>query len=201
MSPSHVFEPTYEAIRKRLISGTWPMGFRLEAGRLADDLGVSITPVRDSLNRLVGERLVDLVPGIGFHVPRLSERRLRDLLDLNLMLLLNAARIGAFPKSADAAEPPAHEHAVRTNALFVHIAFLSGNTELRHSIDLVSARLHVTRLHEIEVLPGAKQDLELIEIAWAGRRGSLSSALRHYHTVRKGAADRLIERGQAGTSI
>src|SRR3546814_7069587 len=46
---------------------------RLEAARLATELGVSMTPVRDSLNRLAGERLVHSSPGEGFQVPLLSE--------------------------------------------------------------------------------------------------------------------------------
>ncbi|RYE93018.1 MAG: GntR family transcriptional regulator, partial [Oxalobacteraceae bacterium] len=49
MSPSHVLEPTYASIRHCLVSGFWPAGRRLEAARLAEELGVSITPVRDSL--------------------------------------------------------------------------------------------------------------------------------------------------------
>src|SRR3989344_3702170 len=68
MSPAHVFEPTYEAIKRRLMTGEWATGARIEAARLADDLGVSMTPVRDSLYRLNGERMVDFTPGEGFHV-------------------------------------------------------------------------------------------------------------------------------------
>ena len=45
MSPAHVFEPTYEAIKRRLMTGEWATGARIEAARLADDLGVSMTPV------------------------------------------------------------------------------------------------------------------------------------------------------------
>lgn len=68
MSPAHVLEPTYDTLRRRLLMGAWPAGQRLEAARLAADLGVSITPVRDSLNRLTGERLIVSQPGDGFHV-------------------------------------------------------------------------------------------------------------------------------------
>src|SRR3546814_14018660 len=62
----------------------------IEAARLADDLGVSVTPVRDSLYRLNGERMVDFAPGEGFHVHRLTETEFRDLLELHLILLLAA---------------------------------------------------------------------------------------------------------------
>ena len=201
MSPSHVAEPTYEAIRNHIMTGAWPMGHRLEAGRLAEELGVSITPVRDALNRLVGERLVDLVPGIGFHVPHMTERGLRDLLELNLMLLLGAVQMGAASDGPVAAEPMAAEHAVRTDALFSRIAALSGNAEWIDFVRAISARLHVTRLHEILVLPSAARDLELIEAAWSASFDRLPNALRRYHEVRKLEVDRLIARVRAGRSV
>src|ERR1700761_6944712 len=59
MSPSHILEPTYRAIKQRLMCGEWPAGFRLDTARIATDLGVSTSPVRDSLNRLAGECMVD----------------------------------------------------------------------------------------------------------------------------------------------
>src|SRR3546814_2577536 len=78
MSPAYVLEPTYDTLRRRLFAGVWPSGQRLEAARLATELGVSMTPVRDSLNRLAGERLVHSSPGEGFQVPLLSETELRS---------------------------------------------------------------------------------------------------------------------------
>ena len=64
MSPAHVLEPTYDTLRRRLVAGDWPPRCRLEAARLAEELGVSITPVRDALNRLTGE---PELPEIGSH--------------------------------------------------------------------------------------------------------------------------------------
>ena len=90
MSPAHVLEPTYRRLKRALMEGIWPGGAKLEAMRLAEDFGVSMTPVRDSLNQLVGEGLVDLTPGEGFRVPPLTEQRLRDLLDVNAVLLETA---------------------------------------------------------------------------------------------------------------
>lgn len=199
MSPSHVAEPTYEAIRQRLMVGFWPMGHRLEAVRLAEDLGVSMTPVRDSLNRLVGERLVELVPGIGFHVPRLTERNLRDMLDLNLRLLLSAVATGGPLDGAISKELPMEGHAERTDALFAQIASLSGNAEVAEAVRMLGARLHATRGHEVAILPTAAADVELIHTALASRPTGLVCALTEYHEVRKRHADRFLAGLQAGT--
>jgi DNA-binding GntR family transcriptional regulator len=65
MSPAHVLEPTYQNLKQGLMEGNWRRGERLKALRLADEIGVSMTPVRDCLNRLVGEGLVDMQPGDG----------------------------------------------------------------------------------------------------------------------------------------
>ena len=77
MSPAHVFEPTYEAIKRRLMTGEWASGTRIEAARLADDFGVSVTPVRDSLYRLNGERMVDFTPGEAREIPVFSALQIK----------------------------------------------------------------------------------------------------------------------------
>lgn len=182
--------------------GAWPMGHRLEAGRLAQDLGVSITPVRDSLNRLVGERLVDLVPGIGFHVPHLTERGLRDLLDFNLMLLLHAVGAGDASDHAKAISPPAG-HAARTDALFSRIAMLSGNEELVGVVRSIGLRLHAVRAHELALIPTAAEDIASIQSAFVSRDEdhNMAAVLERYHDIRKRKAEALIARLRAGDTV
>jgi DNA-binding GntR family transcriptional regulator len=92
MSPLQAMERSYAALRQVLRDGMHPPGHRLEANRIADELGVSPTPVRDALNRLVGERMVEASSGEGFHVPRLDEGDLRDLYEWNSALAIMAAR-------------------------------------------------------------------------------------------------------------
>src|SRR5690606_41883406 len=87
MSPAHVLEPPCKKLQRMLMEGVWAPGEKLEALRLADELGVSMTPIRDCLNRLVGERLVNMNPGEGYRVPRLSEKAYRDMLCVNAALL------------------------------------------------------------------------------------------------------------------
>src|SRR3546814_1403249 len=72
------------------MSGEGAGGARLDSTRIAEALSGSVTPVRDSLYRLTGERMVDFTHGEGFHVHRLTETELRDMLELNLILLLAA---------------------------------------------------------------------------------------------------------------
>ena len=90
MSPLQAMERSYRALKGQLRDGVHLPGHRLEANRIADDLGVSMTPVRDALNRLAGERLVEASSGEGFHVPRLSEGELRDLYEWHSALIIMA---------------------------------------------------------------------------------------------------------------
>lgn len=175
MSPAHVFEPTYEALKRRLMAGVWGAGQRLEAARLADELGVSMTPVRDSLARLAAERLVDFAHGEGFRVPRVSEAELRDLFELKLILLLAALAGGETAATVDtaAAEGPFGRDAAelvvtRLTANVMAIARRSGNAELVLTVQSIADRLHLAHLHMAGILPGfeaACDDLEAARIA------------------------------------
>ena len=165
MSPAHVFEPTYEAIKRRLMTGEWASGTRIEAARLADDLGVSLTPVRDSLYRLNGERMVDFTPGEGFHVHRLSETEFRDLLELHLILLLAAiATAPRGPTTTVAADQPYPD---RVADLFLAIAERSSNSEIVASIAAIGDRLQLSRHFDTLILPDVEAEFEAIEAAVA----------------------------------
>ncbi|WP_454885444.1 GntR family transcriptional regulator [Sphingomonas oryzagri] len=192
MSPAHVLEPTYDAIKRRLVAGDWPMGFRLEAARLAADLGVSITPVRDSLNRLAGERLVDMVPGEGFRVPSLSEQGLRDLLDLNLLLLLAAT--GEAVAQLPTVDEPAMDHATATALLFLAIASLAANGEIAMVVQSLNERLHPLRQLDDMVLPQAADELDQLHIAFSSSQGTSEARalLTRYHVNRMLEAGRFI---------
>lgn len=65
----------YDEIRKGLISGTFRSGQILVIRTLADTYGISTTPVREALQRLVAERLLEMLPNRSIVVPYLSVER------------------------------------------------------------------------------------------------------------------------------
>lgn len=167
MSPAHVLEPTYAAIKQRLMAGAWPGGTRIEAARLAELLGVSITPVRDSLNRLAGERMVDFVAGEGFRVPRPGEIELRDLFALTRLLLL--AAIG--PAAALERRGRGGDLADRIGWLFLDLARLSANHELVAAVDALNDRLYLARTFDVRIFEDATDELAALE-ALASRQAA-----------------------------
>lgn len=194
MSPSHVVEPTYRKLKQRLLEGAWPLGHRLEAARLADELGVSMTPVRDCLNRLVGERLVDLRPGEGFRVAYLNEGTLRDLFEFNAALLVFAVHVSSPGRQPGPSGTSSEKHAEHVAALFEAIAKVAGNAVLRETVAALNDRLHAARCLDTDIFGDC--DPEIQQITAEFHEGSDKDALRHrliaYHERRKQAASRYI---------
>lgn len=87
MSPGPTFERVYLALKEQLMAGRHPPGTHLEPRMLTDELCSSITPIRDALHRLVGERLIEAPRHKGFRVPILTERVLRQLYGWQVDLL------------------------------------------------------------------------------------------------------------------
>ena len=192
MSPSQVLDRTYAALKQQLRQGVYPPGHRLDALRIADALDVSITPVRDVLHRLTGERLVRAVPGDGFYVPVLIEEDLRDLIAWNLQLLLLAARDAPAPIKVELESAPC-DHAERTAALFASVASLSTNRELHRAVEHNSDRLNPYRLVEHLTLFEADAELQDLDRTLRdGCRKDIARLLRRYHLRRQREAGKLI---------
>lgn len=199
MSPAYVLEPTYDTLRRRLLTGVWPSGQRLEAVRLAKELSVSMTPVRDSLNRLAGERLVHSSPGEGYQVPLLDETELRGLIDWHHTLI----GIVLAPRSATAtpAELPEGHDGIgeRTAILFTVIASTARSLELDWALGNATARLGPYRRHEETVLGDVPAELEQLEaLVREGNQDGLARAIDHYHGRRHAVAAELVHAARSG---
>ena len=195
MSPAHVLEPTYRRLKNALLEGRFRAGMKLEAMRLADDFGVSMTPVRDSLNQLVGEGLVDLTPGEGFRVPLLTEQALRDILQVNALLLEQAPDNDHKSLTInEGSNDTRGAYADRLARAFRDIAASSGNRFRVHLVERISDRLHPLRELEPEIWLGASQALEQIELtAQQGFDGS-NRAVRAYHQHIEALVPALVRR-------
>ena len=70
----------YDAIRKSLISGELRSGQTLVIRTLATAYGISTTPVREALQRLVAERLLQMLPNRSIIVPYLAAERFIEVI-------------------------------------------------------------------------------------------------------------------------
>lgn len=76
----------FEELRTEILSGKLLPGQRLKASSLASACKVSLNVIREALNRLAGEKLVDVEPQLGFTVRRLSAEDLQDLVRQRVIL-------------------------------------------------------------------------------------------------------------------
>lgn len=72
-------ERTYQQLRLKLLHGELQAGTQLVNRTLAEEMGVSLAPVREAIHRLATEGLIEHIPGAGAFVRRLSPRDLEEL--------------------------------------------------------------------------------------------------------------------------
>ena len=58
----------YAALRRRILDNVYPPGHQVLESELADELGISRTPMRETMMRLAAEGLVEVVPRHGMRV-------------------------------------------------------------------------------------------------------------------------------------
>jgi len=75
----------FEYLRTQILTGRLQPGQRLKVSSLAEQHEVSLNVVREALNRLVGEQLVEIQPQQGFAVKGLSAEDLVDLVDQRIL--------------------------------------------------------------------------------------------------------------------
>jgi DNA-binding GntR family transcriptional regulator len=90
-----VVDLAYERIRSLVVEGEILPGARLGQVELADQLGISRTPVREALRRLTGEGLVEFLPNRGFRAAGLGLDEVLRRLEVRLLLEPGIARLAA----------------------------------------------------------------------------------------------------------
>ncbi|MBB2991614.1 DNA-binding GntR family transcriptional regulator [Mycolicibacterium iranicum] len=69
-------------VRRRIFEGTYPAGQYIRLEQLADELGISVTPVREALFGLRAEGLLTQLPRRGFVVLPITRRDIADVSDV-----------------------------------------------------------------------------------------------------------------------
>ena len=82
----------YEHLRAAVLKGVHPAGTFLTEQEVAEDVGVSRTPVREALRRLSAEGFVELIPNRGAMVSGFTDRELREMLEARLAVELFAVQ-------------------------------------------------------------------------------------------------------------
>lgn len=94
-------EQVYRGIRNALMEGQYKPGERVTINRLADELDVSTTPIREAIFRLVSDRALEMKVATAIHVPEIKADQLREIQTIRLLLEGKAAEIAAAKTSRD----------------------------------------------------------------------------------------------------
>jgi len=76
----------YNEIRNALINGQYEPGERLIIGELAHELGVSITPVREAIFRLISEQGLEMQAATAVYVPYVNSEKLWEIQQIRFHL-------------------------------------------------------------------------------------------------------------------
>jgi hypothetical protein len=193
MNPSPTFDRVHNEIRQRVMAGAWLPGQRIDLPHLASELGASMTPVRDALNRLIGERLLTTGTNDGFAMPGMTEPDLRDMYDWLHQLLLLATRQRTDRSPALAEQADDDQEISSFPALFAAIADHCDNIELRAAIIAVEARLAPAHGAEHRLLMIEDELIGLRRAVAGGSPAVVRSRLAMWHRRRVQAAGRIVQ--------
>jgi DNA-binding GntR family transcriptional regulator len=155
----------YAHIRHQILEGSYGPGAALMTEVLAEEIGVSRTPVRDALRKLEGDGLVVIQPRLGARVKEIDRREYREMCELRLALEAQAAGLAARNRTtADLAEIEARLLEMR-----------------RLSRDLVTARLRAPKLRKF-----AAEDVRFhIAIVAAGQNELMQREILRLHLIQR----------------
>lgn len=83
----------FNTLRQAILKGELVPGERLMEKQLAERMGVSRTPIREAIRKLELEGLVVMVPRKGAEVAKITEKDIRDVLEVRATLEALAVRL------------------------------------------------------------------------------------------------------------
>lgn len=202
MSPGATFERVYLELKRMLAEGELSPGAPIEPAIIGKQIASSITPIRDALHRLTGERLVEAPNHNGFRAALLTEADLRDLYGWNAQLLGLAVR----SRPIDASHPPAAPAELKTENVpehtaikFVEVAALARSGELLRTVHQLNDRLAPYRRAEALLFDGLIDEYRsLLSSLVRADRKQLMDVLARYHRRRLQSVAVIVAAAQNG---
>jgi DNA-binding GntR family transcriptional regulator len=159
-------DSVFEVLRDSILTRVFRPGDRLDVKAVATQLGVSPTPVKDAINRLAAEGLIDVRPRSGTYVAEISPQAVAETFEIRRALECLAAEalvdrltpqlILRVNQLLDALERPVNTEEARRvhdqKNIELHLLIVEGSgnqrlVELYHSLNahLTIARIHLRR--------------------------------------------------------
>ncbi|MEO0031796.1 MAG: hypothetical protein RIS94_1554 [Pseudomonadota bacterium] len=195
MNAGPVSERVYDTLRRLILEHGFRPGDKLDPNLLAEHLSASITPVREALNVLTGEQLVETHRAGGYYIPALDEPTLKDMYAWANQIAALALRLWRpwCTIDWDRIEDKKTAYADRVADVMSGTTRGSVNGEHGRAMTLLNARLHAVRVVESTVFPDGLEELVALELALdSGDRDTLRRGLNAYHRRRVRSAASLV---------
>lgn len=75
-------EEAYDHLREKIMNGELSYQTIYSESKMAADLGISRTPLRDAVHRLFQENLIDIIPNKGFTLHRITEKDVLEVYEV-----------------------------------------------------------------------------------------------------------------------
>ena len=193
-------DSVYQILRDSILTQVFKPEERLNVKDLADKLGVSFTPLKEAINRLVAEGLIEINPRSGTYVTGINERDLAETFEIRVALECLAAekaidrvtpealsklkRLIADlekPVSTDLERSTHNQNNVELHDLIIE---LSGNRKLVDFYQRLNAHIKIARIHysrhdwEQRMEQEKEEHREILDAFEARDRDRLVKALR-----------------------
>jgi DNA-binding GntR family transcriptional regulator len=171
-------EVAYNSIREKILAGTFHPGVRIREDQLAAEISMSRTPVREAINQLAAEGLVNNIPRRGIYLNEISPEQISEILDVRRALerlavtrcidIIDATglnRLAAIQKDFFVClSEKAYQECNRLDSLFHReIAVQSGNATLIRFLAEIEDTMQIARLIEKKSDPDAKNRITYLE--------------------------------------
>jgi len=197
--PEPLIDSVYARLRDLILSNVLRAGQKLVDRDLAEQLGVSRTPVREALGRLAMMGLVEARSRRGYYVKQYTEEEMSDLYEFRRILEVNAARLAAknadksqlsefkriLTESEKLAANPTNQAKTVALDLEIHdlIARASGNAALHRSIQNLMDKV-----------------MCFIWVDWVDSAAADAVSIAAAHNEHRGLIERILDRDAEGAA-
>lgn len=189
----------YLRLKSDIVAGRFSPANLLVERKIAAEYDMSIVPLRDAAQRLLGEGLIEAAPGGGYRLPVVSEAGLKDLYAWHCALIGLALKHQREERSREtvSTRPPAalpiELEPWAATGLFRSLGDATGAGELARAISSANDRLHPARLVEGLVLDQSVEELGALRRSLEKESGRQTAKLiRAYHRRRIRHAGKIV---------
>ena len=201
IAPTALYQEVAERLRQRIFAHEIPPGSWIDEQKLAEQYGISRTPLREALKVLASEGLVELKPRRGCYVTEISRQDLDDIFPLMALLegrcafeatqRVKPAELASLKELHEQLESAAREGRIdaffeANQAFHKRVQELSGNRWLLSVIQDLRKVLKLSRLHSLSLEGRLQQSLDehrLIMAAFENGNAEQAEKLMHDHLL------------------